>query len=38
MTDYSFVKCRIAKENIGEHDADNHFLVEDHEGGLNVRS
>ena len=34
MTDYSFVKCRIAKENIGEHDADNRFLMEDFEHQL----
>ena len=28
MTDYSFVDCRISKENIGEHDADNRFMME----------
>ena len=41
--DYSFINCHIAKENIGEHDGDNRFLMadighqieawqEDHEG------
>jgi phosphoglycerate-specific signal transduction histidine kinase len=28
MTDYSFTECHIAKENIGEHDGDNRFLME----------
>ena len=43
MTDYSFTECHIAKENIGEHDGDNRFLMvsfdkqiekwhEDHQG------
>lgn len=27
-TEYAFINCRIAKENIGEHDADNRFLME----------
>lgn len=27
--DYSFIDCHIAKENIGEHDGDNRFLIAD---------
>lgn len=27
--DYSWIKNRISKENIGSHDADNRFLLED---------
>ncbi len=26
--DYSFLDCKISKENIGEHDADNRFMME----------
>ena len=36
MTDYSFVDCHISKENIGEHDADNRFLMEDFKNQLRV--
>lgn len=28
MVDYSFLENRISKENIGEHDEDNRFLME----------
>ena len=28
MEDYSFIECRISKENIGEHEMDNSFLAE----------
>lgn len=29
MVDYSFIDCRISVENIGEHDGDNRFIMED---------
>lgn len=29
LQDFSFIKSKISVENIGEHDADNRFLVED---------
>lgn len=25
---YEFIECHIAKDNIGEHDGDNRFLLE----------
>lgn len=28
LSDYDFFNCRISKENIGEHDYDNRFLID----------